>query len=249
MPTKRIQLAIDTPCQQRWQDMKSVETGRFCDRCQKTVVDFSGLTDLQIADLLAQPTASTCGRFRLSQLNRTLHVPVPASHAPGRFFSLLTVGLLGYQTAQAETLPTTAVPVTTQAAKSPTSVSDLPVIDRATPADSVRMITGRVSENVTNTALGGVNVIIKGTSTGTTTDSTGHFQLSVPTEQKDDLITLVVASIGFQTQEIQRRSDQSDPLLVNLNEDITALGEVVVVGGYKKLSFWKRLRNRFRASH
>ncbi|MVM39180.1 hypothetical protein GO730_19225 [Spirosoma sp. HMF3257] len=33
MATKRIQLAVDTPCQQQWQDMKSVDTGRFCDRC------------------------------------------------------------------------------------------------------------------------------------------------------------------------------------------------------------------------
>ena len=89
MPTKRIQLGIDTPCQQRWQEMEPTEMGRFCDRCQKTVVDFSGLTDLQIANLLAQPTASTCGRFRLSQLNRPLHVSAPASHSLGRFFSFV----------------------------------------------------------------------------------------------------------------------------------------------------------------
>ena len=162
---------------------------------------------------------------------------------------MLTAGLLGYQTAQSETLPTIPVPIIVQAAKSFNGVPDLPIIDTTTSADSVRIITGRVSENVNNTALGGVNIIIKGTSTGTTTDSAGQFQLSIPMEQKDDLITLVVAYIGFQSYEIQRRPNQSDPVLVNLNEDTTTLGEMVVVGGYKKLSLWKRLRNRFRASH
>ncbi|WP_460969099.1 carboxypeptidase-like regulatory domain-containing protein [Spirosoma migulaei] len=246
---KRIHLTIDTPCQQHWQKMKSVDTGRFCDHCQKTVVDFSGLTDQQIVEVVNQSTGSTCGRFRLSQLNRKLHVPTPASQAPVRFFSLLAAGLLGYQTVKAETQPLLVVPATTQASESFGHIANQLVVDGATSTDSSRVITGRVVEKSSETGLAGVSIVLKGTSTGVSTDSAGHFQLSVPMEQKDDLITLVVASIGFQTQEIQRRPDQATPMLVNLNEDTTALGEVVVVGGYKKLSFWQRLKNRFRAGH
>jgi hypothetical protein len=229
--------------------MKSVDTGRFCDRCQKTVVDFSGLTDLQVADVLAQPAGSTCGRFRLSQLNRTVHVPAPTSHVPGRFFSLLTVGLLGYQAVRAETQSRLVVPATTQASRSSTILANQPVINEATSTDSLRVISGRVIEKVSEMGLAGVSVVLKQTSIGVSTDATGYFNLRIPMEHKNELITLVVAYIGFQSYEVQLRPDQVDPLLISLHEGQTLLGEVIVVGGYKKLPFWKRLMNCFRTSH
>ncbi|MVM36168.1 carboxypeptidase-like regulatory domain-containing protein [Spirosoma sp. HMF4905] len=247
MATERIQLAVDTPCQQSWQEMTSTELGRFCAHCQKTVVDFSDLTDKQLIDLLAQSTGSTCGRFRLNQLNRAIQVPVPASPSPRRFFSLLTAGLLGYQTVQAETPPALTTPSTIQIDQNVTSTTELPANNETTLADSLRIITGRVIENTTNTSLAGVNVSLKGTSTEVLTDSAGHFQLQVPTEYQGEQIVIVVAMIGFTTQEIQRRPDQSEPLSIALNEDQKLLGEVIVVGGYKKLSFWQRLRNRLRS--
>jgi hypothetical protein len=47
MTTETIHLTIPAPCQQPWQDMKAEETGRFCAGCQKTVTDFSSLTNQQ----------------------------------------------------------------------------------------------------------------------------------------------------------------------------------------------------------
>ncbi|QMW02959.1 carboxypeptidase-like regulatory domain-containing protein [Spirosoma foliorum] len=246
---KRIQLTVDTPCQQRWQDMAPIETGRFCDSCQKTVVDFSGMTDQQIVSNISQSASSTCGRFRVSQLDRTLQAPTPTAHSSGRFFSLLTAGLLGYQTVQADAHSTLARPSTLQTEQRPIATTDQPSTEVTTATDSSRVITGRIVDNVTKAGLGGATVIIKGTSRGANTDSTGHFQLRVPTDYLDKQITVVMAMIGFITTEVQIPPDRSEPLSIVLYEDQKLLGEVVVVGGYKKQTFFQRLRNRRRNSH
>jgi TonB-linked SusC/RagA family outer membrane protein len=70
----------------------------------------------------------------------------------------------------------------------------------------------------------GVNVMIKGTTMGTVTDVGGEFNLSVPSRES----VLVFSFIGYETQEIVVGNRSA--LEVTLEEDISALGEVVVVG-------------------
>ena len=86
-------------------------------------------------------------------------------------------------------------------------------------------IRGRIVDD-TGAGLPGVNIIIKGTSNGTTSDADGRYVLNLPSGFSDG--TLVFSFIGFSTQEqpIGGRST----IDVTLAADITALSEVVVVG-------------------
>lgn len=83
-------------------------------------------------------------------------------------------------------------------------------------------ITGKVVDT-SNQPMPGVNVIKKGTASGTTTDATGAFTL----EANDDDV-LVFSFIGYASQEIRVGSQTN--ITVNLAEDVLALNEVVVVG-------------------
>ncbi len=86
---------------------------------------------------------------------------------------------------------------------------------------------GTVSGVVSSEAEGplpGVNVLVKGTTTGTVTDLEGNYRLSVP-EGTD---TLVFSSIGYANQEIAINGQSSIDVL--MGEDIQALEEIVVVG-------------------
>ena len=74
--------------------------------------------------------------------------------------------------------------------------SALPEIIR-NQSDIDRNITGRVTDEKGN-PLPGVNIVVKGTKVGTTTDTEGTFQLSVP----DGGGMLVFSSVGFTAQEI-----------------------------------------------
>lgn len=84
-------------------------------------------------------------------------------------------------------------------------------------------IDGTVLDNE-NAPLPGVNVIVKGTSVGTTTDANGTFSLDNPGA---DAI-LVFSFIGYQTQEVAVGATTKFNII--LATDVETLSEVVVVG-------------------
>jgi TonB-linked SusC/RagA family outer membrane protein len=84
-------------------------------------------------------------------------------------------------------------------------------------------VSGRVTDE-TGSGLPGVNVLVKGTATGTTTSSDGSYSLSAP----DGNATLVFSYIGYVTQEVA--IGNRTILNVSLVPDVQSLSEVVVVG-------------------
>lgn len=93
-----------------------------------------------------------------------------------------------------------------------------------------RKITGLVVDDKTGDPLIGVNVKIKGTTTGTITDLDGRFTLTVTGKNP----VIVISYIGYSQQELTASGNQ---LNVKLKEDAMALDEVVVVGyGVQKKS-------------
>lgn len=256
MFAKRIQLTIPTPCQQRWQDMKLAGSGRFCDSCQKTVVDFAAMTDQQIGAYFSNKPQHVCGRFTVSQLNRDVVIAknAPNSAMKQRWLGLMTAGLLTWSTAQGQSpqLPDNSVLVSARIIpESPTTINLIEQHVTSTSEDSTWVITGQVIAENDKIALPGAHVIIKGTSRGAKADSNGVFKLNIPQDQIDTL-TITVGSIGFLTQEIEVNVTHNIPLVVSLVEDSAALDQVVFVGQVvvpRKPSLFKKLKNRFKAGH
>jgi TonB-linked SusC/RagA family outer membrane protein len=87
-----------------------------------------------------------------------------------------------------------------------------------------RTVTGKVTAAEDGTSLPGVNVILKGTSTGVSTDADGRFSIQVPQEGG----ILVFTFIGIETKEVEIGNKSN--IDVPLSSDITQLSEVVVVG-------------------
>lgn len=85
-----------------------------------------------------------------------------------------------------------------------------------------RTVSGTVKSLEDGSALPGVNVVVKGTATGTVTDSNGGYRLSVP--GSDGI--LVFSFIGLTTQEVAVSG--RNVVDVQLASDVTQLGEVVV---------------------
>lgn len=84
-------------------------------------------------------------------------------------------------------------------------------------------VTGTVTDEG-GTPLPGVNILIKGTTRGTTSDAEGKFAIEVDEENA----VLVFSFIGYQLQEVS--VDSRTQINVSLQPDIKALSEVVVVG-------------------
>src|SRR5688500_9363398 len=73
---KQIQISVTSPCQEDWNKMHPNATGRFCDQCEKTVIDFTGKSDAEIFRLLSKNNQNVCGRLTDVQLDRWIVEPI-----------------------------------------------------------------------------------------------------------------------------------------------------------------------------
>lgn len=96
-------------------------------------------------------------------------------------------------------------------------------IDREQTSNSVRRITGRVTDEAQEPVIG-ASVTIDETSDGTITDVDGYFSLEAPT----DAVRLKISYIGYTTQVVTIGNKTEINIL--LKEDTQILSEVVVVG-------------------
>ena len=84
------------------------------------------------------------------------------------------------------------------------------------------IVTGRITDKE-GQVLPGVNVLKKGTTTGTSTDANGTYSLEA---ESTDI--LVVSFIGYQSQELTVGNRST--INIQMEEDVSTLEEVVVVG-------------------
>ena len=87
-----------------------------------------------------------------------------------------------------------------------------------------KSISGKVTDGESGEPLPGVNVLAKGTTTGTVTDIAGNYRLTV----SDEVKVLVFSSIGYLSKEISIANKNT--IDIGLFPDIQSLSEVVVVG-------------------
>jgi TonB-linked SusC/RagA family outer membrane protein len=85
-----------------------------------------------------------------------------------------------------------------------------------------RTVSGKVTSAADGSTLAGVNIIVKGTQTGTSTDATGSYSLPVPSNTS----VLVFSFIGYKSQEIPVGT--KSVVNATLAESAENLSEVVV---------------------
>ncbi|WP_215237947.1 SusC/RagA family TonB-linked outer membrane protein [Dyadobacter helix] len=104
----------------------------------------------------------------------------------------------------------------------------IPVTTKTDILGAIRNISGKVTDE-RGVALPGVNIIVKGTQRGTTTNADGIFQIEL---QNGDNV-LLLSFVGFQSKEVTVGNESN--LTVSLAPESKALEEVVVTAlGIKK---------------
>ena len=83
-------------------------------------------------------------------------------------------------------------------------------------------VSGRVTNSADGVALPGVSGLVKGTTSGTTTDVDGKYTIA----STDQNAVLVFSFIGYATQEVALNGRSA--VDISMKEDVTQLGEVVV---------------------
>ncbi len=102
------------------------------------------------------------------------------------------------------------------------------LVDRKTDESSFLQqqisISGTVTDASTGVPMPGVNIVIKGSTTGVLSDTNGRFSILV----SDENAILSISFIGYQAQEVPLGGRRS--LDIKMFESLTSLDEVVVVG-------------------
>ena len=94
-----------------------------------------------------------------------------------------------------------------------------------------KTVTGTITDATTNETLPGVNVIIKNTTTGTSTDPFGNYSISVAQGQ-----VLIFSSLGYQMKEVTVGA--GNRISVGLDPDVQMIEDVVITSefGMKRVS-------------
>jgi hypothetical protein len=190
-------ISIHVPCNEQWQNMLTRATGRHCNACSKTVVDFTGMADAAIRHYLQQSRGNICGRFKTRQLNR----PLKKQSIISKLYSMKKIA---------------AAIISFIIVKS--SNAQLPVYDtsvytwiRSAQTDSVilaqqkqfRETDGHVFGNVINEngqPVKGAVAITGNNGISSTTDEKGNFRLVLPLGTVQPCTTVSVSAPGKKTE-------------------------------------------------
>ncbi|WP_298533693.1 carboxypeptidase-like regulatory domain-containing protein [uncultured Algibacter sp.] len=234
---QHLNLTISKPCSEKFSRFETTPSGRFCNSCQKEVIDFRNMTDQELkAYFIKNREKRTCGYFKVSQLNTPSknHEIRKTTNKFLRIAALAVFSLTSLYQIQAQTIE----PKTEIVQKSQNEGSDKTQKNEL----QEKLLSGIVSDETG--VLPGTNIVLKDTSIGTVTNFDGEFEFPKPLKEGD---VLVVSFLGYATQHIQIK-DETSPLNIIMQEDISCvlMGEVDVNEIYEsKVSLWQRIKNIF----
>jgi hypothetical protein len=85
---KYLHINIPESCHESWHEMTPNQKGRHCLSCQKTVVDFTGMTDAELVSFFTKNKGNTCGRFTIEQVKRNIPIAPKQFHWMKFFFRI-----------------------------------------------------------------------------------------------------------------------------------------------------------------
>jgi hypothetical protein len=205
---RKATISISEPCHENWQNMSPTDKGRFCDACQKNVIDFTRISDREILAKI-NSGGKLCGRFLPSQLDREIITPKEKSPIWILASALAFLGLA--QNAYSQEKPST---VQTDA-----KADEERLVQEQMAAEQGNTVTGKVSDNIGG--LPGANVVVKGTTRSIQADFDGNFSIAA---NKNEV--LVFSFVGMISKE-HKIIDTRKKLDITLGEG-AKVGEMVV---------------------
>ena len=225
---KKIELTVPCPCHENWDAMTPVQNGRFCQSCEKQVVDFTGMSDAQLLAFFRKPTTgSVCGRFSKYQLDRDLEMPKKRVPWFKYFFQIILPAMLMSSKAEAQGEP--KVKGDTILVEPPRcKVGDLKPGNIVPPQVQAAELRGWVTDRKQQ-PLASATVMIKGSNRGVITDKQGGFRITLPDAGQPSI--LQISMVGYEVIDVSIDSSQTGkPLVIELDEIVSILaGELVIV--------------------
>jgi hypothetical protein len=240
MTATRLTVSVPQPCQENWEEMRPEFQGRFCQNCQKTVVDFTQMSDAEVVRWLEKENGRVCGRFRHNQVDKPLLLASAPQHRHiWKTTCLVFAAWLSTKSADAKTPPQDTH--TFQTSDLAPTVEALKV-----PTDSTIIIKGKVVDGATQETMPGVTVQVKGTNIAAPTTVDGIFTISLPTGADLENSFLVFSFIGYDSQEKPINHFLKNPKTeMVLNMSTSIMGEIIVTRQFTPRGLYYTVRSFF----
>ena len=189
----KYKISIPEPCHEDWNKMTPNEKGRFCDSCEKTIIDFSNYSKTELAKRI-NSGENMCGRFKPEQLNTPLNYHGPL-YLKGANWILSLAGLVAV-----------SAPVLSQSSVIQSSALSELLENKdeyfvSEPDKDTLVLKSTVRDAMTGEGLPFALVQVKGQSKRfTETDINGKFRLAVKNNM--EVITLVITRNAYDTKEV-----------------------------------------------
>ncbi|WP_343637253.1 hypothetical protein [Fluviicola sp.] len=238
MKATKIHYSIPDPCGKSWNDMTPESTGRFCGSCEKSVIDFTAMSDFSIVNYLEEhKNEKVCGRFTKPQLERVYSLNQPV-FAPA--FDLRTV-VLGLALTTFSAIHGFAQTETPEPLKIDTTTLIQPLVIgtiayRNLDHTSEKKAQGKIRNHIADFKT--INVVLK-TEDGTILetihpDAKGKFEFNLDWKLKPAFIE--ISGVGYERQELHFSTmRQLSNIEVILPEEIEMIRGEVIQGDIKQV--------------
>ncbi len=243
--------SIPQPCREEWSRMTEREKGRYCEVCEKCVVDFTKMPLVDISTYLdKKKDENTCGRLTANQLELLNQKPGYGSWF--KRYVALAAGITLFN------LPKTFSQEINQSRDSIEYVKEKgsnKVCESTnksgevaiSPLAEIKIKGSIIDEN--GDPIIGATVRIAGTNLGALSDIEGFFSLELPEKEDMSQDSLVVSYVGSEPLTVALADIKEDQVL-ELKASSVLLGDVVIVGGVRRASLprriWWGIKNIFR---
>jgi len=225
-------IKIPKPCNEEWSEMTPTEKGAYCLNCKKEVIDYTSMSNYQLAKLL-DSNKKLCGKFKPEQLDINISSLENNKHSK--------MGLL----LGASALLSLSTPMLGQ-----NKTAEIVKVEQDSEVKKELSITKKLNDSIQikgqvldeNGGLPGVNIVVKGNSCYSQTDFDGDFLINTNEEEINKNLILVFSFVGYETQEIEI-NQKTEFIKVKMEDDNALIGEIVII---KKKNIFRRIGSLFR---
>ena len=210
---------ILVPCQEDWNKMEKKDNGRYCDSCEKIVVDFSNMSNQEMVEYFQNAGGNICGKI---QKNRLENNSAEVKHSNRWASTFKTLGLLlsglligGEVNGQTTEIDHSDSCETT--VKINYIVGNIEYIPNNDKITYSRKLWGIVLDE-NGIPLTGVKILPKAPVIGTQTDKNGHFVVNVPPVPSGTPVALEVSLAGYEKIEIAPKKNEWQSLRIILKK-------------------------------
>jgi len=222
----KYKITIPEPCHEDWSKMTPQEKGRFCNKCDKCVIDFTGLST-QLMFNHINSGKDICGRFRPDQLNRDL-VAAPVKKGFSFQWALTSViAFTGFHNAFGQSEEPFTVgkiaPIETYQHPETTVIPPPPVVDSL-------IISGLIVDSETGEPIPFANIYCFQFKVGAISDFDGKFVFRLPSKDVTEPLKIEVTSVGYEDAEIViEKGLENQTIVMNVQLNVGLMGDVCIV--------------------